>query len=606
MATTIGGVAVIAAAAWIAVMRGGVDVRNGLLFATGLTLVASGMLSRARQRQEAADAPHAALPAAPRTPLRERITIVHVLCAISILEVAINRVVVPMTRPPAGSPPAWHTLLDYAGLFLFYFVGVLGVIVIALRCYQAIQTKLGTRELVAYAVAVLATVLAAVPLVVAAPAVLSLALELAFAITVVAFAVATIGRDRDLGVQVGLGVLAIPLLVHTAGVLGGRFVWPDNTFDGPGIALARAGVVALALAALVSPYCFAPRPFARTVTRPGPMILAMAVAALGAVLARTSYPGLAKAALLAIGVELSDVQADPRLALYLLAIATLVWTLASCAWAPSPARRQVGLGLAFVLLGGYGFHWPHHFVLPMLGVMLMSEAARRVREDELATLPLAAETPPISDPTWAAYVASVTQGLKRTLGEVHSLTTRGEGGLMSSLIVGEAEGLQLRTRIERIDGCVLALDVVIGREIDELRGATLTVWAIAPRALGANPPGPPASPLFKTGDAAFDERFKTRGSALALTQLLPEELRTRAATTLDGWLAYWEGEGLRYRVYPGRGAPLDHPMPLSDLALGRSGNAADRLVVVIELLVEIARRGVTVKPAEPTELEIPA
>ena len=126
---------------------------------------------------------------------------------------------------------------------------------------------------------------------------------------------------------------------------------------------------------------------------------------------------------------------------------------------------------------------------------------------------------------------------------------------------------------------------------------------IAPRGLGVNPSGPPAAPTFKSGDTGFDDRFRCRGSALAFQKLFAETLRARATTTLDGWLAYWEREGMRYRVYPGRGAPLDHPMPLSDLALGRAATP-ERLVAVIELLVEIAGRVIEVaEPAEPVELE---
>ena len=132
------------------------------------------------------------------------------------------------------------------------------------------------------------------------------------------------------------------------------------------------------------------------------------------------------------------------------------------------------------------------------------------------------------------------------------------------------------------------------------------MWAIPPRALGVNPAGPPAAPIFRTGDPPFDERFKTRGSALAFQRLFDEGLRARAVATIDGWMSYWEDESLRYRVYPGRGAPLDHPMPLSDLALGRAAATADRLVAVVELLVEIAARGVRQNPREaapePTEL----
>jgi hypothetical protein len=134
----------------------------------------------------------------------------------------------------------------------------------------------------------------------------------------------------------------------------------------------------------------------------------------------------------------------------------------------------------------------------------------------------------------------------------------------------------------------------------------LTAWAIPPRALGVNPSGPPAAPIFKTGDAQFDERFKTRGSAIAFHKLFDDGLRARAVATVDGWIAYWENESLRYRVYPGRGAPLDHPMPLSDLALGRASATPDRLIAVIDLLIELARRGVVPAPAthtpDPVEL----
>jgi len=59
------------------------------------------------------------------------------------------------------------------------------------------------------------------------------------------------------------------------------FVWPEHQFDGPGGDIAYAGVIALAIAALASPYCFAPRPFARAVTRPVPVVIAMSLAAIG-------------------------------------------------------------------------------------------------------------------------------------------------------------------------------------------------------------------------------------------------------------------------------------------------------------------------------------
>jgi len=528
---------------------------------------------------------------------------VHILLLVAFLEVAINRVAVPLLRPAHGAPPAWHTALDYGGLFLFYFAGTLAAVLIGARVLEGLREATGLRDRIANGALAVATVLAAVPLVVAAPSALSFALELAFALAAAALVVAALGRGRDIGAQLGLIMLAAPLLVHTLAVLGAKYLWPEGAFDGPGVAVARAGVMTLCAAALVSPYVFAPRPFARAVTRPLPVVIAMAIAAAGAFGARAWYPQVAKGAALAIGVELTQTQADPRLAIYLLAVATLAWTLTSCALAPSSARRMIGAGIALVVLGGYGFRWPHHYLLPLLGLAFVSAAVRRVRDEELAALPIKTDTPPIPDTAWSGYIASVKVALERSLDNVHTLTTRGEAGLASSVIVGDQAGLSVRTRIERIEGCVIALDVIVGREIDEVRGATLTLWAIPPRALGVNPAGPPAAPLLKTGDEPFDERFKTRGNRLALDKLLDEGLRARAVATLDGWLAYWDGEGLRYRVYPGRGAPLDHPLPLSDLALGRAATP-ERLVTVIELLGEIAARGVPVAHGdEPTTLD---
>jgi hypothetical protein len=529
----------------------------------------------------------------PPNPVPVRVTAIHALLGIALAEVVINRVAVPMLRPASGKPPDWHTALDYVGLFLFYFAGTLAAFVILARCYSAITARRGVRDSLAHGVLAGATIVAVIPLVTSAPQWLSLPIEVSFATALLALLSTVYGKDRDVGIQVGLPIIAVPLFLHTANVLGAELIWPENTFDGPGQTIVRIGVVTLCLAALATPYAFAPRPFARAVTRPVPVVLAMSIAAIGAVLARMSYLVTAKASTLAIGVEMQTTQADPKLALYLLAIATLAWTLASCALASSEARRTIGAGIGFVVLGGYGFDWTHHYLLPLLGFALIADASRRVREEELADMPLASETPPIADTAWSRYVGAVAAGLREKLADVHTLTTRGDGGLTSSVIVGDRGGLPVRTRIERIDGSVLALDVVIGREIDEARVATLTLWAIPERRLGTNPPGPPSNPAFRSNDPQFDERFKIRGNEAAFATIFDEGLRARAIATLDGWVALWGTDGLRYRVYPGRGAPLDHPMPLSDLALGRVP-AGDRLVAVIELLVEMAER--TVQP----------
>ncbi|HEY4242307.1 MAG TPA: hypothetical protein VGM88_20960 [Kofleriaceae bacterium] len=530
-------------------------------------------------------------------------TALHALLVAAVVELAVNRVAVPMLRPVNAQPPVWHEYLDYLGLFAFYFTGALSVFVIASRAVEGVLARRGLRANIAYTACAVAGLLCAVPLVVAPPAALTFAIELVFAVAAIALVVAGIGRGRDLGVQIGVAILVLPLLCHTLTVVGALWLWPENTFDGPGVTVERASLAALCVAAVASPYCFAPRPFARSVTRFTAILIALLVALTGALVARDHYPALARAANLAIGVDLSTLRPEPQFAVDLLAVATLAWTLASCLLVTTSTRHQVAIGLALVVAGGFAFHWPHHYLLPLIGLTVIVDAGRTVREDELADEPIASRTPPVTDGAWSTYIGQVVAGLRRSCGDVHSLTTRGEGGLASSLIIGEAHGLPVRARIDRIDGSVLGIDVVIGREIDEVRGATLALWAHPPRGTGPNPPAPTAAPAFKTGDAVFDEHFKSRGSAVACGTLLDPELRARAAAALDGWLAYWERDSLRYRVYPGRGAPLDHPMPLSDLSLGRPATA-ERFVAVIELLAEIAARGVVPPPvsAPPEEL----
>jgi len=96
-------------------------------------------------------------------------------------------------------------------------------------------------------------------------------------------------------------------------------------------------------------------------------------------------------------------------------------------------------------------------------------------------------------------------------------------------------------------------------------------------------------------------RFRIRDAGKLTDALLDEGLRARAKAILDGWMAFWPNRGLRYRVHPGNGAPLDHPIPITELAF-RAGGApppVERLVTLIELLSAMAARAL---PTAPTEL----
>jgi hypothetical protein len=62
---------------------------------------------------------------------------------------------------------------------------------------------------------------------------------------------------------------------------------------------------------------------------------------------------------------------------------------------------------------------------------------------------------------------------------------------------------------------------------------------------------------------------------------------------------------VRFRVYPAVGAPMDHPVPLSDLAVRGSGTV-ERMSGVIDLVTAIAARGLHAAMPDPMPAPEPA
>jgi hypothetical protein len=521
-----------------------------------------------------------------------------ILVPVGVLEMAVNRVAVPMLRPMRGAPPAWHTALDYGGLFLFYFASLLGVIAAGLRVWQAMAAPPEARRAeLAQAAPLGALALVSAWAILVAPGegvtfAMEVCLAAAVAVAVGRGAGILFGRPLDLGVVISALLLAAPLALHFFAVVGARWLWPDGSYDGAGAAMATAGTLALAVAGLASPYCLAPRPFVRAVTRLLPILTAIGVAVAAALLLRKDYLAVAQAIKLAIGVELSTTSADPQLTIYLLAIATLSWTLASCTIAQTAPRRMVAVGLGLLVLGGYAFQWPLHYLLLALGLTSVADTAAPVRQAEA---PHPGVGPVIDDATWGRYLGAVSAILRRRCTSLHSLTTRSAHGGTSSVLVGEADGRSIRARIDRDGGAVIGLDIAIGRDVEMSRGATLTV--VSDEAYLVDD-APPAGAAIESGDAAFDQRFRSHGSPAQLAALFDAGTRALALTLLDGWLALAHGQCLRYRSYPGRGEVSDPLIPLADLAQGQvPGGAGERVMVVLALLLELAARGEVVTSA---------
>lgn len=499
-------------------------------------------------------------------------------------------------------PPTWYVALDYVALFLLYFAALVGVAALVVRAVDLIRrppTSLADRidALVGAITLGLVAGSAAYSAMVSPDPVQALMHGALAAVAAHQIVRAWAGK-AGLGAALGVTICALPILLYGGASILSHVLWSEDQLQGGQVKLemGRWARAALALAAISSPYCLAPRPFARNATRLFPFVIAVAIAVLGAVMLRVDYVETVRAANRVFGLELRTDTPQDQLALYLLALATVLWTVVACVTADTPARRRVGVGLALLVLLGHGFAWPLAFVAGAIGLTALTDGALAVKAQEPSGYVPA--TPAIDDEAWQGYVGQVVGSLRRLVGadtSVSAVSVRGEGHNSSTVIVTERHGVPVRLRIERIDRAVVVLDLVCGREVDLARVATWSMLARggSPAARGHHPEPPAAGSPFRTDDRPFDERFRSRGDRASLIRLLDDGLRARAAATLDGWLAYWEGEGLRHRVFPGVGAPLDQPMPLSDLAVRRSTSpaAADRLVTVVELCCELAARG---------------
>lgn len=493
--------------------------------------------------------------------------------------------------PQTIVPPAWFVGLDYAALFLLYFATLLAVIALVIDFDGRRWKQAGPLARVDLGVGALTTI--------------GLAGAVAFAATVrpesvqwlllgglgaIALhrVISTWARRAGLAGAIGLTAAAAPLVIYCVAALLSKRLWNEEEIFG-GEARARFGALgraALVVAAMASPYCLAPRPLSRNMTRILPFALALGVAIAGAFALRLDYLGTIRAVNRGLGLDLDPQGAQDAIALYLLAFATMTWTIVACLGAPSPARQRIGVGLALLLAAGFGFAWPMSFAVAAVGLLAIAGGAAAVSAEE-RSLPVAAATPPIADELWQGYVGQVVTALRDGGGEVSAVSVRGEHGQTSTVILAERKGVPVRTRIERHHGSVVVIDVVCGRE-----SSRTPTWTAVARRNGQHPEPPGPLPVMRADDAPFDAVFRCRGDRDAMLAALDDGLRARATASLDGWIAGWGRESVRHRVFPGQGAPIDFPVPILELASRRPVPPAfaSRLVVRIDLCAEIAAR----------------
>jgi len=519
----------------------------------------------------------------------------YTLLCLLIAQLGLYQVAVPAAKPkdPGQAPPGWHQVLEYLGLFLFYFASALAFAVL-LSSLSRVWARREYPPLLRAPMVLLGAIfaaLAAIAIVTQADADAQFLFETTFVGTLLCLVFAQANRAGSLRAKLGLALLATPFGVHFYGPLWAR--WSERLVADSDLPekLSRMGQWTLAIAALAMPVCFGPRPLFRALRRPGPMGAAVVACFVSTLIVTGSYEVSAELAYKGLGIDIGPGAPRGVIALYVLALGAGTWTLIACLGSQNPWRQQIGVGVGLVGVAGYGFQWPVQYLSTLVGLIAIGEAAGRVgREVEDDAAP-PFRAPPISDGAWAQYLQCLKAALDwRDL----TLAKEAEGEGVADIVRGETEGRGAAIRLLREHGAVTKISVRVGKETP---AGDEPFWVLAARpedrVVGVHPPPPSLGGReARTGDDIFDRRFALVERGPWTAALLDEPHRTRAVALLDGWVAIWDGGVLEYTVYPGRGAPVDSPVPITELAFRSDAmpESAERLTNVVSFLVELAIR----------------
>lgn len=570
------------------------------------------------------------------------------LLAVAAIELAVYRLAIPALVPSDGeAPPVWHAVLSYVGLFLFYFATALGLAIVVRQLVLFARKEHPYGRWIATALVVTGAGVAAyaVKSMLAVPSEDdTMMLELFFTASLFVVVAGQLRPGGDVATKIGLFFLAAPLLVHFYRDAAVQWVYgPEALWEGMADRVDAYGQWSLVLAALMSPYCFAPRPFAESAGKLAPLAIGAFVGLVGALVMRQSYEVGYLLAKRGLGVDLGAGAPTSQIALYLIALGSITWTFTACVMAPAPGRRRIGIGLGLVVASGYAFAWPLQYVVGLVGFLTISDGAREVADQEKSARRFAAarfRAPPIRSDAWQSYVSGLVAALRargyhastvsvedreeepaageapppavlvsdarpaetadgrtQVPAEANVVVALGASGGLSRthVLLLEAAPCPIRLLVERHEGSIRVVEIVCGRDPRELGAPAWTLEARSERRFASGQhPSPPLirAPQQRTGDAEFDRRFKLRDDAAHSEALFDDGLRARAIALLDGWMAYWPGASLVYQLVPGQGAPLDTPIPITQLAFGGAGPAtADRMVTTLELIAAVATRG---------------
>ncbi len=545
----------------------------------------------------------------------------HLLLLVAVAELCVYRLLVPGLRSRVNvEPPLWHSLLTWVGLFLFYFASALAVGVVAHQLWQIVQRRDSHARVLTWMVVptgALFLALACMSIVAAPSARVTFLLEGSVVLAILTIVVSQITRKGDLGARIGVFFLALPLVIHFYVPFLERFVREDVLFTGLSDQVESAGFWLVLLAALSMPYCFGARPFFLRAARVGPLAAGLAVGVTGSLLVRTNYVKGLELAQNGFGISVAPAAPSSLVALSLLALSAVAWTLTSCLTVESKHRRLIGVGIGLVVVGGYGFAWPLQYLVGFAGLLAISRGATRVQGEERSQLPLTGVTvPPIRDDHWQVYIESLLEDLRDSSAEDgkqgSTVTIRGDEGQQRTHFVYHRDPLVVTVTVERVAGVVHGMDVRIAPSGPEPDAGAETLgapqWSLhsyQPSQLGLVHPLPPecTGKELVGSSPEFAKRFHICDSSAWTDSLLDDELSARVLQEVHGWIACWSDGTLRFQLYPGRGAPLNSPIPITSLSFQNGEASNESMLSLLDLLLDLAQRSLAYAGEDSPEQE---
>jgi hypothetical protein len=300
------------------------------------------------------------------------------LLGVAILELAFNRLAVPVLRPHGNQVvPAWHHGLDLVSLFLFHLATVLSAAVCAWEAlWLALDRGLPrmTRLLAPTGLALFIGLAAWAAISTDAPQGLSFHLESAFTLVLMIVGlVMTLARSPGTTrIKLGYVALVLPFLIHYYGTFALRLT---GSPAGPlADQLQVAGQWSVTASAILVSLCFAPRPLHRALFRPAPLVIGGFVGAITLVLfVRHQEVGMELASR-GLGIVVDPGAPMSVLVANVVAASAVAWMLTGAFTSTRPSEQLSGVGFALVVVGGYAYAWPLQLLTVVTGALAVMRA----------------------------------------------------------------------------------------------------------------------------------------------------------------------------------------------------------------------------------------